>query len=70
MAIFCAAGGMSLALLRELIEQRDPRAGAFSGADWRLYELPTGHWAMFSAPGPLAELLHRIALRPLAASPR
>ena len=63
-AIFCSEGGMSLALLRELIEQHDPRAAPFAGADWQLHELATGHWAMFSLPGPLAELLHRVASTP------
>jgi pimeloyl-ACP methyl ester carboxylesterase len=61
-AIFCAEGGMSLALLRELIEQHDPRADAFADPSWELHELPTGHWSMFSLPGPLAELLDRIAV--------
>jgi pimeloyl-ACP methyl ester carboxylesterase len=60
-AIFCTDGGMNLALLRDLIEQKDPRADAFADPSWELYELPTGHWAMFSLPGPLAELLDRIA---------
>jgi pimeloyl-ACP methyl ester carboxylesterase len=63
-AIFGADGGMGLAVLGELIGQGDPRAAAFTGADWELHELPTGHWAMFSLPGPLAELLHRIASAP------
>ncbi len=63
-AIFGADGGMSLALLGELAEQGDSRAAAFAGADWELHELPTGHWAMFSLPGPLAELLHRVASAP------
>jgi pimeloyl-ACP methyl ester carboxylesterase len=60
-AIFGAEGGMSLAQLGELIEQHDPRAAVFSDGDWELHELPTGHWAMFSLPGPLAELIHGIA---------
>jgi pimeloyl-ACP methyl ester carboxylesterase len=60
-AIFCADGGMSLALLRDLIEQRDPRADVFADPSWELEEIPTGHWAMFSLPGPLAELIDRIA---------
>ena len=60
-AIFGADGGMSLALLKELGEAGDPRAAAFADADWELHELPTGHWAMFSLPGPLAGLLHQIA---------
>ncbi len=60
-AIFGAAGGMGLELLHSLIEQGDSRAGAFADGDWELHELPTGHWAMFSLPGPLAALLHQIA---------
>jgi pimeloyl-ACP methyl ester carboxylesterase len=63
-AIFCAEGGMNLALLRDLIEQHDPRADAFADPSWELHELPTGHWAMFSLPGPLAGLLDRIAAKP------
>jgi pimeloyl-ACP methyl ester carboxylesterase len=63
-AIFCSEGGMSLALLRGLIAQHDPRADAFADPSWELHELPTGHWAMFSLPGPLAELLDRIAAAP------
>jgi pimeloyl-ACP methyl ester carboxylesterase len=61
-AIFGAEGGVTVAHLRALIEQRNPRAAVFADPDWELYELPTGHWAMFSLPTPLAELLHQIAL--------
>jgi pimeloyl-ACP methyl ester carboxylesterase len=60
-AILAADGGMSVASLRELIAQNDPRAQVFADPDWELHELPTGHWAMFSLPGPLAELLHQLA---------
>jgi pimeloyl-ACP methyl ester carboxylesterase len=60
-AIFGAEGGMSVALLEDLIAQRDPRADVFSDADWELHELPTGHWAMFSLPGPLVELIATVA---------
>jgi pimeloyl-ACP methyl ester carboxylesterase len=60
-AIFGADGGMSVAALRELIEARDPRGAPFADPEWELHELPTGHWAMFSLPDPLAELLSRIA---------
>jgi pimeloyl-ACP methyl ester carboxylesterase len=60
-AIFGADGGMGVESLRELIERHDPRAAPFAHADWELHELPTGHWAMFSLPGPLAELLHQLA---------
>jgi hypothetical protein len=52
---------MSLELLRDLMRQGDPRAALFAGPSWELHELPTGHWAMLSLPGPLAELLHGIA---------
>jgi pimeloyl-ACP methyl ester carboxylesterase len=60
-AIFGTAGGIDVAGLRELIADGDPRAAAFADDDWELHELPTGHWAMFSLPGPLADLLHQIA---------
>lgn len=62
-AIFCATGGIDVARLRELIAQGDPRAATFADADWELYDLPTGHWAMLSLPEPLADLLHHIAER-------
>ena len=57
----CNDGGMSLAMLRELLANEDPRAALFSDPDWELHELAAGHWSMFSAPEALAELLHRIA---------
>lgn len=60
-AIFCSAGGIDVRRLRELIAKGDPRAALFADDDWELHELPTGHWPMLSAPGPLAELLHHIA---------
>jgi len=60
-AIFCNDGGISLAMLRELLAKHDPRAAVFADPDWELHELATGHWSMFSAPASLAELLHRIA---------
>jgi pimeloyl-ACP methyl ester carboxylesterase len=60
-AIFCAAGGIDLASVRELISAGDPRAAAFADPGWELHELATGHWAMLSLPGPLADLLHQIA---------
>lgn len=60
-AIFCSAGGIDVAQVRDLIAKGDSRAAVFAGPDWELHELPTGHWPMFSAPAALAELLHRIA---------
>ncbi len=59
--IFCAEGGITVAAVRELIAQGDPRAAPFADPDWDLHELPTGHWAMFSAPDRVAETLHDIA---------
>lgn len=60
-AIFCTDGGVNVRLLQQLLEQGDPRAAMFAGPDWQLYELPTGHWAMFSEPAMSADLLARIA---------
>lgn len=62
-AILCAAGAIDVAGLRELTARGDPRVAVFADTDWELHELATGHWAMFSAPDPLAELLHDIAER-------
>jgi pimeloyl-ACP methyl ester carboxylesterase len=59
-AIFCSAGGMSVATLRALIADGDPRAASFASPAWELAELDTGHWAMLSAPAPLSELLHQM----------
>lgn len=60
-AIFCTAGGFTVAAVRDLLAHRDPRAAPFADPDWDLRELPTGHWAMFSAPDEVAETLHGIA---------
>lgn len=62
-SIFGAAGGIDVATLRRLIAEGNPRAETFAEADWELHDLATGHWAMLSLPGPLAELLHGIAER-------
>jgi pimeloyl-ACP methyl ester carboxylesterase len=59
-AILCAAGGTDLETLRRLIAEDDPRGAAFAGGDWELHELATGHWPMFSLPGPLGDLLHEL----------
>jgi pimeloyl-ACP methyl ester carboxylesterase len=60
-AIFCTEGGLSVAAIRTLLEQGDPRAALFADPDWELRELPTGHWAMFSAPEQVADALHELA---------
>jgi pimeloyl-ACP methyl ester carboxylesterase len=60
-AIFCSAGGMNVETLRDLITAGEERGATFADPDWELHELSTGHWPMFSLPGPLAELLHELA---------
>ncbi len=60
-AIFCTEGGITVAAIRALLERGDPRAALFSDPDWDLRELATGHWAMFSAPEQVAEMLHDLA---------
>jgi pimeloyl-ACP methyl ester carboxylesterase len=60
-AIVCTEGGITVAAIRTLLEEGDPRAALFADPDWDLRELATGHWAMFSAPDQVAEMLHRIA---------
>jgi pimeloyl-ACP methyl ester carboxylesterase len=60
-AVLCTEGGMDLALLRGLIESGDPRAAVFADPTWEFHELRTGHWAMLSSPGGLADVLHQIA---------
>lgn len=62
-AIFCTHGGVDTATVRELLAQGDPRASVFADPDWELHDLPTGHWAMLSLPGPLADVLHELAER-------
>jgi pimeloyl-ACP methyl ester carboxylesterase len=65
-AAFFSDGGVSLAVLRALMEEGDPTATVFADPDWELHELPAGHWAMLTAPEGLADLLHRIASGPRA----
>ena len=43
--------------VRQLIAGGHPWFKELAGPEWRLLELPTGHWAMFSRPGDLADLL-------------
>jgi pimeloyl-ACP methyl ester carboxylesterase len=62
-ALFCTEGGITVAAIRTLLEQGDPRAALFADEDWELRELATGHWAMFSAPGQVADELDQLAGR-------
>jgi pimeloyl-ACP methyl ester carboxylesterase len=43
--------------VRELIAAGHPWFAGMDGPQWRLLELPTGHWSMFSRPEDLADLL-------------
>ena len=60
-AIFCTDGGITVAAIRSLLDQGDPRASVFADPDWDLREMATGHWAMVSAPEQAAQTLHEIA---------
>jgi pimeloyl-ACP methyl ester carboxylesterase len=53
-----------LAQVRELIAGGHPWFAELAGPEWSLLELPTGHWPMFSAPGPLASLLADLPAAP------
>jgi pimeloyl-ACP methyl ester carboxylesterase len=46
--------------VRGLIAAGHPWFAALGGPEWRLVELPTGHWPMFSVPGELAATLARL----------
>jgi pimeloyl-ACP methyl ester carboxylesterase len=52
--IWCS---FSLDEVREMIASEHPLFRELDGPEWRFVELPTGHWAMFSRPDDLAELL-------------
>jgi pimeloyl-ACP methyl ester carboxylesterase len=49
-----------LAQVKELIANEHPWFRELAGPEWRLLELPTGHWPMFSRPDDLGELLNDI----------
>jgi pimeloyl-ACP methyl ester carboxylesterase len=46
-----------LAEVKELIASEHPWFRELAGPEWRLLELPAGHWPMFSRPHDLAALL-------------
>jgi pimeloyl-ACP methyl ester carboxylesterase len=51
----------TVAQIEELIAAGHPWGRELSGPQWRLVELPTGHWPQLSRPGDLADLLDRLA---------
>ncbi|MFN8124604.1 MAG: alpha/beta hydrolase [Thermoleophilia bacterium] len=60
-AVVCTEGGFTPAAIREAASAGNPMLAPFAEDGWSWHELPTGHWPMFSTPGPLADLLHAIA---------
>src|SRR4029453_9540852 len=52
-----------LAQVQEMIAAGHPWFAELAGPQWSLLELPTGHWPMFSVPGPLAALLYDLPVR-------
>jgi pimeloyl-ACP methyl ester carboxylesterase len=54
LGILCS---LSLDQVQEMIASGDPVFRGLAGPTWRLVELPTGHWSMFSMPEDLARLL-------------
>jgi pimeloyl-ACP methyl ester carboxylesterase len=53
-----------LAQVREMIAAGHPWFAELAGPQWSFLELPTGHWPMFSVPGPLASLLLQVPAKP------
>lgn len=46
-----------LAQVKEMIASGHPFFAGLTGPEWDMYELPTGHWPMFSRPQATARLL-------------
>ncbi|MFD7974676.1 alpha/beta fold hydrolase [Streptomyces sp. NPDC059071] len=59
--VLCTANGGSVSMVEMLVASGPPRFRALAGPDVGFFELPTGHWPMLSAPGPLADVLLRAA---------
>ncbi|TMI71981.1 MAG: alpha/beta hydrolase [Bacillati bacterium ANGP1] len=51
---------LSLSEVQEMIASGPPWARELSGPQWRFFELPTGHWPMFSRPDDVARLLDKL----------
>jgi pimeloyl-ACP methyl ester carboxylesterase len=48
------------AVVHQMIDEGHPFFSGLDRRDYRVHELPTGHWAMFSRPDELAALLHSL----------
>ena len=60
--IFCTVGGtMDIAALEALVAAGDPRVQSLVDPRAGFFDLATGHWPMFSAPGDLTRMLLRAA---------
>ncbi|MFI0989645.1 alpha/beta fold hydrolase [Streptomyces exfoliatus] len=59
--VLCTANGSSVDLVRMLVESGPPQFRALADDRFRFLDLGTGHWAMLSAPGELAEVLLQAA---------
>ena len=51
---------LSLSEVQEMIASGPPWARELSGPQWRFFELPPGHWPMFSRPDDVARLLDKL----------
>ncbi len=51
----------SLARVRQLMESGHPWFHELAGQEWRMLELLTSHWPMFSAPALLTDVLLTVA---------
>ena len=67
LGILCS---LSLDQVQEMIASEDPVFRELAGHTWRLVELPTGHWPMFSRPEDLAGLLLDLPSDASEATPR
>ncbi|AXI78278.1 alpha/beta fold hydrolase [Peterkaempfera bronchialis] len=57
-------GGLPATYVKCLLDGPEPSADVaelLTNEHWRLVEMDTGHWPMFSRPGELARILHRSA---------
>ncbi len=59
--VFCTANGMSIGLVEAVVASGDRRAQRLLDPRVTLFDLPTGHWPMLSAPAELADVLERAA---------
>jgi acetyl esterase/lipase len=59
--VICTAGGMSIAVVEQLVAAGPPQFRVLADPRVGFFELPTGHWPMLSAPAELADTLLRAA---------